>query len=75
MLIDSLPQTAPDYSHEAKLKACGARIIADIDEAGRGPLIGPMVISAMVLDPEVIPAGLNDFKNSMQRSAKSCSNR
>jgi ribonuclease HII len=59
MLFDSTPQTEPDYRHELELKARGARIV---DEAGRGPLAGPVVVSAVVLDPAAIPPGLNDSK-------------
>lgn len=62
MLIDSPVQTEPDYSHELALKARGARVVAGVDEAGRGPLAGPVVVSAVVLDPERIPPGLNDSK-------------
>ena len=62
MLIDSIIQTEPDYSHELALKARGARVIAGVDEAGRGPLAGPVVVSAVILDPGNIPAGLNDSK-------------
>lgn len=71
MMFDSSLQTAPDYSHEAALQARGARIVAGVDEAGRGPLAGPVVVSAVVLDPDAIPAGLNDSKklNQEQREA------
>ena len=62
MLIDSIIQTEPDYSHELALKARGARVIAGVDEAGRGPLAGPVVVSAVILDPDNIPPGLNDSK-------------
>lgn len=62
MLFESPLQTEPDYSHELELKARGARIVAGVDEAGRGPLAGPVVVSAVVLDPECIPVGLNDSK-------------
>jgi len=62
MMFDSPIQTAPDYSHEADLMARGARVVAGVDEAGRGPLAGPVVVSAVVLDPDGIPAGLNDSK-------------
>ena len=62
MLFDSTLQTAPDYRHEAELIARGARIVAGVDEAGRGPLAGPVVVSAVVLDAQAIPAGLNDSK-------------
>jgi ribonuclease HII len=35
---------------------------AGIDEAGRGPLAGPVVAAAVILDPQRVPAGLNDSK-------------
>ena len=62
MLFDSPPQTEPDFRHEQEMIARGARIVAGIDEAGRGPLAGPVVVSAVVLDPSAIPDGLNDSK-------------
>ncbi len=36
--------------------------IAGVDEAGRGPLAGPVVVAAVVLDPRQVPAGLQDSK-------------
>ena len=36
--------------------------VAGIDEAGRGPWAGPVVAAAVILDPDRIPAGLNDSK-------------
>ncbi|HTM78597.1 MAG TPA: ribonuclease HII [Devosia sp.] len=62
MLFESLIQTAPDYSHELAAQARGAAIVAGVDEAGRGPLAGPVVVSAVVLNAHNIPAGLNDSK-------------
>jgi len=52
----------PDFSHEQMLMARGARLVAGVDEAGRGPLAGPVVVSAVRLDPARIPQGLNDSK-------------
>jgi ribonuclease HII len=52
----------PDFSHEEMLYARGARCVAGVDEAGRGPLAGPVVVAAVRLDPNRIPAGLNDSK-------------
>lgn len=48
----------PDLSYEAKHdgRICG------VDEAGRGPLAGPVVASAVILDIRNIPEGLNDSK-------------
>jgi ribonuclease HII len=37
-------------------------IIAGIDEAGRGPLAGPVVVAAVILDPDRRISGLNDSK-------------
>jgi len=36
--------------------------VAGVDEAGRGPLAGPVTAAALVLDPDRIPPGLNDSK-------------
>lgn len=40
----------------------GARYVAGIDEAGRGPLAGPLVAAAVVLEKELMIPGLNDSK-------------
>jgi len=37
-------------------------MIAGVDEAGRGPLAGPVVAAAVIFDPNHIPDGLNDSK-------------
>ncbi len=42
--------------------AQGYSAIAGVDEVGRGPLAGPVVAAAVVLDPDSIPDGLNDSK-------------
>jgi ribonuclease HII len=59
------PATAligPDFSREEALIARGLGPVAGVDEAGRGPLAGPVMVAACVLDPQTIPAGLNDSK-------------
>ena len=38
------------------------RLVAGIDEAGRGPLAGPLSVAAVILDPDRPIAGLNDSK-------------
>ena len=45
--------------------------IAGVDEAGRGPLAGPVYAAAVILDPEAIPAGLNDSKKLSARRRES----
>ena len=39
-----------------------ARLVAGVDEAGRGPLAGPVVAAAVILDPAVRIEGLGDSK-------------
>ena len=55
----------PDFSFERQCygPVCG------IDEAGRGPLAGPVLAAAVILTPDRIPEGLNDSKalSSKQR--------
>jgi ribonuclease HII len=52
----------PDFHRESSLLARGTRPVAGVDEAGRGPLAGPVVAAAVILDPGRIPPGLDDSK-------------
>ncbi|MGY3438770.1 MULTISPECIES: ribonuclease HII [unclassified Marinovum] len=54
--------TQPDMSFEDAARVRGFARIAGVDEVGRGPLAGPVMAAAVVLDPARIPAGLNDSK-------------
>ncbi|HEY6027991.1 MAG TPA: ribonuclease HII, partial [Pseudolabrys sp.] len=56
------PVLRPSFRRERRLLAKGVWPIAGCDEAGRGPLAGPVVAAAVILDPERIPRGLNDSK-------------
>ncbi len=49
-------------AYEKQYYADGASYIAGVDEAGRGPLAGPLVIAAVVLPKDVFISGLNDSK-------------
>lgn len=49
-------------TYERQYYGQGAQYIAGIDEAGRGPLAGPLVIAAVVLPQELFISGLNDSK-------------
>ena len=53
---------APDFTRETKARAGGIARVAGVDEAGRGPLAGPVVAAAVILNPARIPPGLNDSK-------------
>ena len=60
----------PDDSFEAPHWEKGTRV-AGVDEVGRGPLAGPVVAAAVVLDPRWVPPGLNDSKKlSAKRRAR-----
>ncbi|MFN3937714.1 MAG: ribonuclease HII [Gemmobacter sp.] len=57
-----MPRAVPDFAFETAARARGARRIAGVDEAGRGPLAGPVTAAAVILDPARIPEGLADSK-------------
>jgi ribonuclease HII len=52
----------PNFSLERKLIRAGIWPVAGVDEAGRGPLAGPVAIAAVILDPKRIPKGIDDSK-------------
>jgi len=43
------------------------KVLAGVDEAGRGPLAGPVVAAAVVLNPADIPEGLRDSKKISEK--------
>lgn len=55
---DRLATAPPDWSLEASFEGP----VAGIDEVGRGPLAGPVVAAAVILDPARLPVGLRDSK-------------
>ena len=58
----------PHLENEARLRAAGtARFIAGIDEAGRGPLAGPVVAAAVILPPNFKHRRLHDSKRLTTR--------
>jgi len=52
----------PHYIYESRLLKTMAGPVCGVDEAGRGPLAGPVVAAAVILDRKRIPRGLNDSK-------------
>jgi ribonuclease HII len=56
------PVLRPTFAREANAYRRGHALVAGCDEAGRGPLAGPVVAAAVILDPARVPKGLNDSK-------------
>ncbi len=56
----------PDLGREKLL----GRLVAGIDEVGRGPLAGPVVAAAVILDPRNLPAELDGLDDSKALSAE-----
>jgi ribonuclease HII len=52
----------PTFARERRAMKRGIWPVAGCDEVGRGPLAGPVVAAAVILDPKHIPRGLNDSK-------------
>src|SRR5579863_8636504 len=52
----------PTSRYERAARNAGYRLIAGLDEAGRGSLFGPVFAAAVVLDPERPVRGLDDSK-------------
>jgi ribonuclease HII len=56
------PASKPSFRRERAIMKKGVQLVAGCDEAGRGPLAGPVVAAAVILDPNRVPRGLNDSK-------------
>ncbi len=56
-----------DYSFEISAKEKGYKLICGIDEAGRGPLAGPVYAAAVILPPDLEMPGLNDSKKLSEK--------
>ena len=52
----------PDFELENELHREGFRVVCGVDEAGRGPLCGPVFAAACILPEGYMPEGLNDSK-------------
>lgn len=55
------------YAHEFNPQVCGKKIVAGVDEVGRGPLAGAVVAAAVILDPEKPIEGLLDSKKLTEK--------
>jgi len=57
----------PDFEFENKLTARGYKNICGVDEAGRGPLAGPVCAAAVILPLDCVIEGLNDSKKLTEK--------
>ena len=57
----------PDFEFEEKHYSEGYTAICGCDEAGRGPLCGPVVAAAVILPRGIVIDGLNDSKKRTEK--------
>ncbi|HCC35710.1 MAG TPA: ribonuclease HII [Ruminococcaceae bacterium] len=57
----------PDYTYENAAMAKGFEHICGVDEAGRGPLAGPVFAAAVILKPGTLIEGLDDSKKLSEK--------
>ncbi len=55
------------YKYEKELYSKGAKLIGGVDEVGRGPLIGSVVASCVVLPKDFVLEGLTDSKQLSEK--------
>ena len=65
--MSASPKTVPSYELEKARYEEGFQRICGIDEAGRGPLAGPVFAAAVVLKPGTEIPGLNDSKKLTEK--------
>jgi ribonuclease HII len=57
----------PNFAHELRLIAKTGGLVCGVDEAGRGPLAGPVVAGAVIFAKGRYPKGLDDSKKLTER--------
>ena len=57
----------PDYEYEARAAENGYTAVCGVDEAGRGPLAGPVCAAAVILPQGLVIEGLNDSKKLSEK--------
>ncbi len=54
--------------HESRARLLGHSLVAGVDEAGRGPLAGPVVAAAVILPEDIVLDGVKDSKKMSERA-------
>ncbi len=57
----------PDFSYEQSAVSKGYKYVCGVDEAGRGPLAGPVCAAAVILPNDIEIEGLNDSKKLTEK--------
>ena len=61
----------PDFSCENEARIKGYKLVCGVDEAGRGPLAGPVCAAAVILPDNCEIEGLNDSKKISEKKRES----
>jgi len=64
----------PDLSYEIAAQSKGFKLICGVDEAGRGPLAGPVCAAAVILPENCDIEGLNDSKKLSEKKREALFN-
>lgn len=75
LLPEELAAWAAAADPEAAARARGLRLIAGVDEVGRGPLAGPVVAAAVLLPPGASVKGLKDSKQLTENQRENLARR
>ena len=59
-----------DFTYELNAKARGYAAVCGVDEAGRGPLAGPVYAAAVILPENCEIEGLNDSKKNQRKKKR-----
>ncbi len=62
-----MSKTTPDFAHEKQANSKGFLSVCGVDEAGRGPLAGPVYAAAVILPVDCVIEGLNDSKKLSEK--------
>ncbi len=65
---DACQSPVDPFYHETRARGSGYKLIAGVDEAGRGPLAGPVVAAAVILPEGVRLSGVKDSKKMTARA-------
>ena len=57
----------PDLEIEKSARLKGYKLVCGVDEAGRGPLAGPVCAAAVILPEDIEIEGLNDSKKLSEK--------